>query len=42
VQKTGGPILAICMSYDTFLRKDLLLEVAMIAPALKLLLASNF
>jgi len=41
-KKTGGSILAICTSYDTFLHKELLSEVAMIALALKFLLASIF
>jgi len=40
--KTGGPILIICMSYDLFLHKDLLFGVAVLALALKFLVALSF
>ena len=40
MQKTGGPILTICTSYDVLLRKEFNFGVSMIAPALKFLVAS--
>ena len=42
VQSTGGPISTVYTSYDVFLRSDLPLGVAMVAPALKFLMALTF
>jgi len=40
--KMGELILTLCTSYDVLLHKELLLGVAMIAPALKFLVALIF
>jgi len=40
--KTGGPMLMIYRSYDVFMHKDLLFGVAMLALALKFLVALSF